>query len=73
MRNAILGFMVGVVIMVLIAVAQAQQFGSAIQKGSRTVAQTTDDQSPSQATKGPTVVYGKTPVAPADEPARGGV
>ena len=66
MRNAILGFMFGVVVVTPIAVVQAQAIGSSIQKGSRTVAQTTNNESPPHATKGQAIVEGK--VAPANGP-----
>jgi hypothetical protein len=66
MRNAILGFTVGPVIVMLIAIVQAQAFGSSTQ-GSRTVAQANNSQVPPQAAKGPTVVEGKIAVARAGE------
>jgi hypothetical protein len=66
MRNVILGFIVDLVIMMLIAVAGAQAFGSSMEQA--TVAQTTNNQAPPQATKSPTAVEGKNAVAAVGEP-----
>jgi hypothetical protein len=55
--------MFGVVIAMPISVAQAQAVGSPIQKEDRTVAQTTNNESPPDATKGQAVAEGKSAAA----------
>ncbi len=67
MREAMLGFTVALVIMVVMTVTQAEASGFPIQKGSATLAQTSTNQAPPNAKRDATTVEKKSSTSPRDE------